>query len=87
MIQQMIRGLTKRQAKAVEIAYNQALTYVWGRQDGDGSTEARDTDRSEQFAEAFALHVRAFVTEQHFVKLNLQSAFDRWNRTGTITLG
>lgn len=85
----MNRNLTKdlptgHAVTRVEIAYNQALAYVWGRQDGIGSIEPRDTILSEYFAEAFAKHVRNFILHKSFHQTNLQSAYQHWIKTGDI---
>ena len=83
-VRERARQLDPGRRVQVETAYSQALAYVWGRQDGDGSTEPRDTTLSERFAEAFAQAKLNFVTEQHFCMTNLQAAYESWTRDGQI---
>lgn len=68
----------------VATEYHKALTYVWGRQDGDGSTEERDTTRSERFAYAYATARRDFLVEYTFTFPNLQDAYETWRRSRVI---
>lgn len=68
----------------VEYAYGQALAYVWGRQDVPGSTEVRDTDRSERFAEVWARYIRDYMEQRVFWRPNIQDAYETWSRSRVI---
>ena len=81
----LTKGLPQHQAASVMTAYEQGLAYVWGRQDAPGSTEARDTGRSERFAWSFAVAKRAFILEEHWSMDNLQAAYANWSRCRSAT--
>lgn len=81
-VHEQARELPVGQRHQVETSYQQALAYVWGRQDaGEGEC---DTTVSERFAEAFAQAKFNFVTEKHYCMTNLRDAYESWTRTGKI---
>ncbi len=76
------------------VDFSKAEGYAWGRQDAahdalppedfEGRIAATDTEKSAEFAQAFAQHRRAFREERIGMATNLRSAYEKWLRGDTL---
>lgn len=78
----LFQSLPEHQLAGVDSLRQQAISYVWGWQDGRG--DEKDTDVSIRFGTAYGIHAAEYALGRRGSRRNIGDAFKQWQTNGVI---